>query len=205
MAISGKPWALVFCEVEGEMPGLISRAALAQLHVVWDSGSQLVDLRTLNIKQVQLVEHDNGSMLMDLLQFGNMNVQKTKIYEDYLMTEEKVEQEAMIADDCKAKATEHGTCMAVALAEGRKQHEEEAVILHSALPGAVRRQAVKSVKALEQCLAALRYVGDTFVWELFAGKHMVTRLPSQAGHYTGQLLDASSASICQSPGCRSSC
>ena len=49
---------------------------------------------------------------------------------------------------------------------------------------------IKSCAAVQDALAAVRESGCTFVWELFAGEHIVTKVAMAGGHVWGQPKDA---------------
>ena len=61
--------------------------------------------------------------------------------------------------------------------------------MHSALTSAVRKQLVNTIEEYEAMIASWHDTGQTFVWELFAGGYVVTRIATSDGHVAGQPPD----------------
>ena len=56
-------------------------------------------------------------------------------------------------------------------------------------PPRIRKKIVNTVKELHGAFYALRDPGYTFVWEMFAGKFMISRVSANGGRFVGQPLE----------------
>ena len=179
-----------FCEVEGSMPGLIAKSDLKGFGFVWHSTTNTADFIKFELYNQKLIESTGGYTMRSLTDFNPTTVGtdgKFKLFRPHS------------SDDYydKAKDTDHNLRKAGAfLSEKLKIASDETVQAavfdgraKAALLSAVRRMTMRTVSELAEAFSAVRSTGQTWVWELFAGEHVVTRLATAGGHVGGQPLE----------------
>ena len=185
-----RPAVISFAAIPGSMPGLVSKAELEALGFVWDASRKKCDFKTLDVSEVSLPENDAGCMMLDITNYGpdttkaelfiefreNISYVVEKVTHDNEYTEPKITEAEQRRDLLQQAYTAAGD----ALRDGDAGR---------ALPKPVRRQIVETVSELQSAYASFYDHGKTFVWELFAGKHLMTRVSVMGGHIAGQPLE----------------
>ncbi len=180
--------AISYAEIAGDMPGLMSKIDLGNLGFVWRARSGIVDFEELGLTNLLLPESPAGCLLLDVLDFDPHTVASDNLFEAFRPKEDDARSIALVASE-GAVAAGRFEVLRQAREERDANPDDDRDIVRRALPSTTRRAIVKSVKELRKCLLAVSDPGHTFVWELFAGTFVVTRVSVDGGHVAGQPLE----------------
>ena len=148
-----------------------------KLGYIWRAASNTCDFETL-----QIYGHEpkwKSSVLIDVLQFDIKDVTTNSAFQQFQVANATFLAEAVPTDVFGVYST---------LKMQREEFDPEDVRV-SSLPPTVRKLLVRNVAELRKSYMAASQPGHTFVWELFAGKLVITRLGVQGGHFAGQPLE----------------
>ena len=151
-----------------------------------------MDFKELELLGMKVEENNHCCVVLDLLDFDVALLDacdRDEKFDDYkLIQETGMNATTFWQNEEALKAT---TRMFETLRHARESrgvtpNESKA---QKALPSRVRKKMTKAVKELRGVFQALGDDGQTFVWELFAGHFIVSRLSIEGGHVVGQPID----------------
>ena len=190
--VLGNNTAVAFYELAGSMPGLISKPQLREWGFNWYSKKDLVDFESFGRYSCSLKQSRTGCMLLDLTDYGEHPRQDPQFSGFQVQQPQQAHQaENKTEDQCY-----HEVYFSLALTDSSELLSEVQQVQAQpdlkrckAMTGSTRRQVISTVEEFEICLAAIKDPGHTFLWEVFAGEGLTTRISIQGGHISGQPLE----------------